>query len=93
MAEPRNRKLAQPFAILDLASDQDNFLAFGVAGFCHGCFRLDQDAEKFCQRCLKVKDEAEMKKTRSLLNLNLDLTLTLRLGRLDEAIRRQYAVQ
>jgi hypothetical protein len=50
MAEPRNRKLAQPFAILDLASDQDHFLAFGVAGFCHGCFRLEQDAEKFRQR-------------------------------------------
>jgi len=33
MAEPRNRKLAQPFAILNLAGNQDHFLAFGVAGF------------------------------------------------------------
>ena len=46
MAEPRNRKLAQPFTILGLAGDQDNFLAFGIAGFCHGCLRLDHDAEK-----------------------------------------------
>src|SRR5438046_825725 len=34
MAEPRNRKTAQPFTLLDLAGEQDNFLAFGVAGFC-----------------------------------------------------------
>jgi hypothetical protein len=46
MTEPRNRKLAQPFTILDLAGDQDNFLAFGVAGFCHGCLRLEQGAEQ-----------------------------------------------
>ena len=54
MAESRNRKLAQPFTILDLAGDQDNFLAFGVAGFCHGCFRLKQDAEKVRQRTKTV---------------------------------------
>ena len=36
MAGPRNRKLAQPFTIRDLAGNQDHFLAFGVAGFCHG---------------------------------------------------------
>ena len=46
MAVPRNRKLAHPFTILDLAGDQDNFLAFGIAGFCHGCLRFEQDAEK-----------------------------------------------
>jgi hypothetical protein len=28
MAEPRNRKPAQPFTILDLAGDQNDFLAF-----------------------------------------------------------------
>jgi hypothetical protein len=50
MAEPRNRKLAQPFTILDLAGDQDNFLAFGVAGFCHGCLRLEQGVEKSRQQ-------------------------------------------
>ena len=33
MADPRNRKLTQPFTILDLAGDQDNFLTFGVAVF------------------------------------------------------------
>jgi len=45
MAVPRNRKLAHPFTILDLAGDQDNFLALGVAGFCHGCLRFAQAAE------------------------------------------------
>jgi hypothetical protein len=41
MAGAWNRKLAQPFPILDLSGDQDNFLAFGVAGLCHGCLQLD----------------------------------------------------
>ena len=45
MAEPRNGKCAQPFTVLDLAGDQDNFLAFGVAGFCHGFLRLEKGAE------------------------------------------------
>lgn len=45
MAEPRNGKCTQPFTVLDLAGDQDNFLAFGVAGFCHGFLRLEKGAE------------------------------------------------
>ena len=45
MAEPRNGKCAQPFTVLDLVGDQDNFLAFGVAGFCHGCLRFEKGAE------------------------------------------------
>lgn len=40
MTKPRNRKCTQPIAILDLSSDQDDFLAFGVAGFCHGRLRF-----------------------------------------------------
>jgi hypothetical protein len=54
MAEPRNRKLAHPFTILDLAGDQDNFLALGVAGFCHGCLRLEQGAEKARQSFVRT---------------------------------------
>jgi hypothetical protein len=49
MAGTRNRKLAQPLTILDLAGNQDNFLAFSVAGLCHGRLRLGQDAEKVCR--------------------------------------------
>src|SRR6185503_14033281 len=42
MVEPRNGKRAQPFTVLDLAGDQDNFLAFGVASFCHGRLRFEK---------------------------------------------------
>jgi hypothetical protein len=45
MAEPRNRKCAQPFTVLGLAGDQDNFLAFGIAGFCHGRLRFEKGAK------------------------------------------------
>ncbi len=46
MAESWNRKRAQPVTVFDLAGDQDNFLTFGVAGFCHGCLRVAQYAEE-----------------------------------------------
>jgi hypothetical protein len=54
MADPRNRKLTQPFTILDLAGDQDNFLTFGVAGFCHDCLRLKQGVEKARQSFVRA---------------------------------------
>jgi hypothetical protein len=46
IVEPGNRKLAQPITILGLAGDQDYFLAFGVAGFCHAYRRLGLDLLK-----------------------------------------------
>ena len=54
MAEPRNRKLAHPFTTFALAGDQDNFLALGVAGFCHGCLPFEQGAEKALQHTKTV---------------------------------------
>jgi len=54
MAEPRNRKLAHPFTTFALAGDQDNFLALGVAGFCHGCLPFEQGVEKALQHTKTV---------------------------------------
>jgi len=88
MVEPRDRKCTQPFSGLGLTSDQDDFLTFGVTGFCHVCRSLDQHVKKALQPLTHATGRFTEVGKGSLVYMP-----ARRLGRLDEAIRPQHAVE